>query len=632
MQGLSEQVIEKLAAVFPEVITESLDEEGNTCRAVDVERLKMLLTGEEPSGKEYYAFTWAGKRRAELEAARPTDKVLRPDVEGSVRFGETENLYIEGDNLDALKILRKSYLHRVKMIYIDPPYNTGHDFIYRDNFRGSAEEERQGYLFDDDGLRNFSAQSYAENKRANPRYHSDWCSMIYPRLKVAKDFLTEDGVIFISIDDNEVMNLRKICDEIFGESNFIANLVWDLGTGTTAGHFARAHEYILVYARNKSSVSNFANYEEGQTIIHGALKKISHKNPASEITFPAGFEFDGEDAVFTGEIGDSEKEYILSDEMRFIDGKLAAPTTLRAGFAMRNQVLDYIAGRDVFDSKGQKVKRFFFNSNGVLFYEKDKSIINPKTVLSGIANTKNGTNELEKLLGGKFFDFPKPSTLIQYFIQLATDSDSIVLDFFAGSSTTAHAVMLANSQDFGHRKFILVQIPDPTPPNSEAAKAKLYTISQIGQERIKRAANSINSLNCDTGFRLLKIASSNLNPDVYTAPDELTPEKLDSLVHNIKPGRTALDLLFMCITDSGLPLSLPYSAETFEGFTIHFYGGKTLAACFDKNLSESLITHLAELKPDRAIFRDSCFTDSAAKINLEQLFRHYAPKTKVNIL
>lgn len=617
MQGLSDQVIEKLAAVFPEVITESLDEEGNTCRAVDVDRLKMLLTGEEPSGKEYYAFTWAGKRRAELEAARPTDRVLRPDVEGSVRFGETENLYIEGDNLEALKILRKSYLHRVKMIYIDPPYNTGHDFVYRDNFRGSAETDRQGYLFGEDGLRNYSVQSYAENKKANPRYHSDWCSMIYPRLKAAKDFLTEDGVIFISIDDNEVMNLRKICDEIFGESNFVAQLVVKRrGAKADSKYLAVIHEYILCYARNLQcfevgekikDAGNYPKYDDIRSRYYKTQllrkwgtnsRREDRPNLYYPITAPDG----------------SEVYPMLPDGRK---GRW------RWGNDTMQKAID--DGRVEFVQQGQEwipYEKIFAPLEGEELTQKYNTWID---------DMPNGAETLKKL--SIPFDYSKSPELITRLIEIANlHDDSIVLDFFAGSSTTAHAVMLANSQDFGHRKFILVQIPDPCPPNSEAAKAKLYTISQIGQERIKRAANSINSLNCDTGFRLLKIDSSNLNPAVYTAPDELTHEKLDSLVHNIKPDRTALDLLFMCITDSGLPLSLPYTAETFEGFTIHFYGGKTLAACFDKNLSESLIRHLAELKPDRAVFRDSCFADSAAKINLEQVFRHYAPKTKVDIL
>ncbi len=615
MQGYKRQVIEKLAAVFPEVITESLDEEGNTCRAVDAERLKMLLTGEEPSGKEYYAFTWAGKRRAELEAARPTDSVLRPDVEGSVRFGETENLYIEGDNLEALKILRKSYLHRVKMIYIDPPYNTGHDFVYRDNFRGSAETDRQGYLFGEDGLRNYSAQSYAENKKANPRYHSDWCSMIYPRLKVAKDFLTEDGVIFISIDDNEVMNLRKICDEIFGESNFIGCILWNSTKSVTStALISVSHTYNLVYCRN---INYFITH---RTEFRLPESGEGFSNPDND---PRGAW--KADPFQVGGWRPNQQYEITNPKT----GKVYTPNP---GCSWKNDYTHFQEllqdNRIVFGATGEggpQRKRFQ--------YEAEERGRVAKTWWDDIDTTTNATQQLRKLFDDKIiFSNPKPVDLIVRFLQLATNNDSIVLDFFAGSSTTAHAVMLANSQDFGHRKFILVQIPDPCPPNSEAAKSGFSTISQIGQERIKRAANSINSLNCDTGFRLLKIASSNLNPDVYTAPDELTHEKLDSLVHNIKPDRSALDLLFMCITDSGLPLSLPYTAETFEGFTIHFYGGKTLAACFDKNLSESLITHLAELKPDRAIFRDSCFADSAAKINLEQLFRHYAPKTKVNIL
>ena len=611
MQGFSEQVIDKLAAVFPEVITESLDEEGNTCRAVDVERLRMLLTGEEPSGKEYYAFTWAGKRRAELEAARPTDKVLRPDVEGSVRFGETENLYIEGDNLEALKILRKSYLHRVKMIYIDPPYNTGHDFIYRDNFRGSAAEDRQGFLLGDDGLRNFSRGSYDENTKANPRYHSDWCSMIYPRLKVAKDFLTEDGVIFISIDDNEVMNLRKMCDEIFGESNFVANLVWQSRTSISNDYeVSLNHNYTLIYARDRAS------------LVFGGdpIDTSEYINPDND---PRGaWKLVPIDANHTG----GETIYPITNPKTGVD---YYPPNGRVWCYNKKTLQKLIDdGRIKFGLSDESApKRKLYLNERV----ERGDVKTPSSLLLDAGTTQTGTNEIMALFDGKkVFSYPKPVELLQRLISYgAPHDDSIVLDFFAGSSTTAHAVMLANSQAFGHRKFILVQIPDSTPPNSEAAKSGYSTISQIGQERIRRAANSLIG---DTGFRLLKVSSSNLNPNAYITPGQLTPEILDSLTENIKSDRSPLDLLFMCITDSGLPLSLPYSAETFEGFTIHFYGGKTLAACFDKNLSQSLIVHLAKLKPERAIFRDSCFANSADKINLRQLFKHYAPNTKVDIL
>ncbi len=440
--------------------------------------------------------------------------------------------------------------------------------------------------------------------------------------------LRDDGVIFISIDDNEVAKLRMICDEIFGDDNFIANLVWDLGTGTTAGHFARGHEYILVYARNKSAVSNFTNTEDGQTITHGALKKISRKNPASEITFPAGFEFEGGDAVFTGEIGESEKEYILSGEMRFKDGRLTEPATLRAGFAMRNQILDYIAGREVYDTKGQRVKRFFFNARGVLFYEKEKSIINPKTVLSGIANTRNGTNETAELLGGNYFSFPKPSVLMKYLIQLATDPDSIVLDFFAGSSTTAHAVLSLNHSDSGRRKFIMVQLPEPCPPNSEAFRAGYPTISALGKERIRRASQNLSG---DTGFRVLKLDTTNFR-NVFTSPEDFTPEILDSLTDNIKPDRSDLDLLFMSITDAGLPLSLKYSCEEVDGFTIHTYGEGEIIACFGECLTEGIVRNIAKRRGKRVIFRDSGFAGACERINLEQIFRHYSSDSDMLIL
>ena len=359
--------------------------------------------------------------------------------------GDSDNKIIHGDNLLALKSLLPLYEGKVKCIYIDPPYNTGNEgWIYNDNVNSPQIQKWLGQVVGREG------EDYSR--------HDKWLCMMYPRLKLLKRLLADDGAIFISIDDNEVANLKLICDEIFGAQNFIAELVWNLGTGTTAGHFTRSHEYIFCYAKCKDNVPNFKNFNSDENIKHGALKKISKKNPPVEIIFPAGFEFEGTDAVFTGEIGNSEKEYILSDEMRFENGKLTAETKIRAGFAMRNQVESFIRGEKVFDSKGQPVKRFFFNKNGILFYEKEKTVINPKTVLSELGSTKNGTNELSAIFGENKFDFPKPVELIKFFLQLATDKNSLVLDAFAGSGTTAHAVLNLNAADGGSRKFILIEM------------------------------------------------------------------------------------------------------------------------------------------------------------------------------
>lgn len=356
------------------------------------------------------------------------------------------NMIIHGDNLLALKSLLPKYQGKINCIYIDPPYNTGNEgWVYNDNVNSEKIKQWLGNVVGKEG-EDFSR-------------HDKWLCMMYPRLKLLHQLLSPSGIIFISIDDNEYSNLKFLCDDIWGIRNYIATIIWDLGTGTTAGHFTRGHEYILCYAKDKSIVENFRNTQKNQTIRHGALKKISKKNPPVEITFPKGFPFEGDAAIFEGELGGSEKEYILSPTMEFRDGKLVAPVTIRAGFAMRKQVEDYIAKKEVFDTKGQRVTRFYFNKKGILFYEKEKTIINPRTVLSGIANTKNGTEELKKIFGDTSFDFPKPSILIGYLIELVSDENSIILDSFAGSGTTAHAVLNLN-KDGGNRKFILVEMED----------------------------------------------------------------------------------------------------------------------------------------------------------------------------
>lgn len=757
MQGYSEQNIERLAAVFPEVITESRDENGNVQRAVDFERLRMLLTGEGSDAREYYAFTWAGKREAELAAMRPTDGVLRPIVDESVNFAETENLYIEGDNLEAMKILRKSYMHRVKMIYIDPPYNTGKDFVYRDNFRGSAKEDRQVYMFDGEGRRNFSARNYEANSAANPRYHSDWCSMIYPRLRVARDFLREDGVIFISIDDNEVMNLRKMCDEIFGESNFVSNIIWQSRTSISSDYeVSLNHNHTLIYAKDRMRIVfggdpiDSSEYINPDNDPRGAWKLVpidaNHTGGATvyPITNPkTGFDY----YPPNGRVWCYNKETLQS---MMDDGRIKFGLSDDSAPKRKLYINERIAKGDV---------------------------KTPSSLLLNAGTTQTGTNEIMTLFGGKkVFSYPKPVEFLRRLITYgAPQNDSIILDFFAGSSTTAHATISLNAQDFGHRKFIMIQLPEPCPKDSEAAKAGFSTIADIGRARIVRSGQKIvasstlpttkeevdndsqtlqgndsvaesnesrqiylfpseettqrrtvqpvrpdatcSSINpiehsgrsgeifnervsavpldserlkdgtgdtaaslrgdrlldgtghhgdmgaasgsgendsrtdeqtsaplttnhyptnhyyLDTGFRSLHVDTSNFRPEAFISPDEpLTPERLDASINNIKPDRSPLDLLFMCITDYGLPLSLPYKSEVFDGYTLHFYGGLTLAACFDKNISESLVVHLANLQPEHVIFRDSCFSDSAAKINLAQLLKHYAPKAQVKIL
>lgn len=639
--NLADENFKKLAEMFPNAVTETItgyEEDGKPIieRAIDTDVLRQEISARVVEGaQERYQFTWPDKKKSVVLANAPIAKTLRLDREKSVgrdgieRSIDSENIYIEGDNLDALKLLQETYLGKVKMIYIDPPYNTGNDFIYEDDFSQDTDE-----YFANSGQFDEESNQLVQNTESNGRFHTDWLNMLYPRLRIAKDLLSDDGVIFISIDDNEQDNLKKICDEIFGTQNFIANLVWDLGTGTTAGHFTRGHENIICFSRNKKCLNNFKNYNDGEKITHGALKKISYKNPAVEITFPAGFEFEGCNAVFSGELGDSEKEYILSDEMRFENGKLVKPTIIRAGFAMKNQIEAYIAGKEVLDTKGQRVLKFYFNNNGILFYEKEKSIVNPRTVLSNIANTKNGSSELMKLFGNKYFDFPKPTLLINYLLKLVTDENAIVMDFFSGSATTAHAVMQLNAEDGGNRKFIMVQLPEETDEKSEAYKAGYKNICEIGEERIRRAGKKIKEetgADIDYGFRVFRVDSSNMK-DVYYRPAEYTQEQLSLYADNIKPDRTPEDLLFQVVLDLGVLLSSKIDEEEIAGKKVFSVENGYLIACFDNNVTEDTVTEIAKRHPFYAVFRDSGLASDSVAVNFEQIFETYSPKTRRKVL
>lgn len=637
--------IEQIGTLFPNCITETRGEDGKLKKAINFDTLRQMLSEDVIEGKESYEFTWVGKNQSIVEASRPIQKTLRPCPEESVNWDSTENLYIEGDNLQVLKLLQKAYLGKVKMIYIDPPYNTGKDLVYYDDYsRYSAEWDEKSGRIDTEGNRLF------KNNDSNGRFHSDWCSMIYSRLLVARDLLKDDGIIFISIASEEIDNLRKIADEVFGVGNLLGELIWDLGTGTTAGHFTRGHEYILCYAKYKENVPNFANYNSDEKITHGALKKISSKNPASEITFPVGFEFEGDNAEFEGELGDAEKEYIVSGKMIFRDGKLAEPVTIRAGFAMKNQVEAFIEGDDVvYDTKGQVVKRFYFNNSGILFYEKEKSVINPRTVLSDLGSTKQGTKDVTDIFGEKVFDFPKPVSLIQYLIMLTTGKDDLIVDFFSGSATTAHSVMKLNSEDGGKRNFIMVQLDENLDETlklvdkKETIKSainfldsinKPHLLSELGKERIRRAGKKINPLgipDLDVGFRVLKLDDWN-KKDVERTPADTNQADLLKFTDNLRDDRSDLDLLFGCLIDSGLELTKPITSEDIEGCTVYSYNEGWLVGCFAENVPESVIKQIAARKPRKAVFRDSSFADSPAKINVTEIFKMISPDTQLKVI
>ena len=615
---MTAQNIDRIAALFPNCITEMLDEERSTPekkvykRAVNFELLKQMLSPDVVDGDEAYEFTWVGKKAAIVEANKPIRKTLRPCVAESKDWDTTENLYIEGDNLEVLKLLQESYLGKVKMIYIDPPYNTGNDFIYADDFMRSQEEENEQMgMYDEDENRLF------KNTDTNGRFHSDWCSMIYSRLMLARNLLTDDGVIFISINEIEQCNLEKICDEVFGSANHIATFVWKnkYGPGAFTKGVAYLHEYILCYGKNypenveaelsEAEMQKYKLTDDKCAIRGGYITQplaTKSKDDRPNLVYPL---------VHNGIEIWPDKQWIW-EKKRLYDA--------------------YDNGEVVINEKNGKYsvrfKQYLKDENGEV--RKGK----PLSLLTFCFN-QDGTKEMQELIGRGVFDFPKPTTLINYFLSLRIneqdDSDYTVLDFFSGSATTAHAVMQLNAEDGGHRKFIMVQLPEKCDEASEAYKAGYKTICEIGKERIRRAGDKIKSesplttQDLDIGFRVLKLDDTNMK-DVYYAPDDYDQGMLAGLESNIKDDRTDLDLLFGCLIDWGLPLSLPYKSEKIDGCTVHTYNDGDLIACFDANIPESVVKEIAKRKPLRAVFRDSGFASSPEKINVFEIFKLYMPE------
>lgn len=635
-KNIANENYQKLAALFPNAVTETItgyDDDGNAVieRAIDKDVLMQEIATSVVEGREErYQFTWPDKKKAILTANAPINKTLRPCKEESVDFDNTENLYIEGDNLEVLKLLQETYLGKIKMIYIDPPYNTGNDFVYNDDFKSDIEE----YVANS-GQQDEAGNRLVQNTENNGRFHTDWLNMFFPRIKIARQLLRDDGVIFVSIDNYEIDNCKKVLDEVFGSSNMLHMCVWDLGTGTAAGHFTRSHEYVLVYAKNKDILDNFYAISD-ENIVHGALKKISKANPASEITFPEGFPFEGQDAVFTGKLGGSEEEFIISDKMEFKNGKLVKPTIIKAGWGMKRQVIDWIQGKETYDSKGQKVIRFYFNSQGILFYEKERGTYNPKSVIKEMGSTKNGTKELESIFGFSPFPFPKPSSLIGYFIRFATKSDDIILDFFSGSGTTGQSVMQVNKENNGNRKFILIQVPESTTKDSEAYLNGYMNICEIGKDRLRKIGKDINeqidfSGKLDVGFRVFKLDSSNME-DIFYRPSEFNQESLFAISENIKPNRTAEDLLFQVMLDLGVLLSSKIEEEVISGKSVYSIADGFLIACFDADITDQTVTEIAKRKPYYAVFRDSGMATDSVATNFDQIFETYSPNTVRRIL
>ena len=617
---LISQNVKKIAELFPECVTEAADKDGNLKRLVDFDKLRQVLSGAVAEEPERYDFTWVGKRAALAEAHKPIRKTLRPYPEESRDWDATQNLYIEGDNLDVLKLLQESYLGKVKMIYIDPPYNTGNDFIYRDNFaldRGKYDEELG--VYDDDNNRLF------KNTDSNGRFHSDWCSMIYSRLLLARNLLKDDGVIFISIDDNEQENLKKCCDEVFGGQNFVAQLIWEraFSPKNDARFISNSHDYILMYSKNLESftIGRLPRTEDANA---------RYSNPDKD---PRGVWMSSDISVKTY---NAECDYPVTTP----SGKIIKPPAGRCWSLSKNAFLERLQDNRIwFGPNGDgvpRIKRFLTElkhegmaPTSIMFYK-------------DVGHSQEGAKEVTKLLESGSFDGPKPVRLLLRLLTLANlKEEDIVLDFFSGSATTAHAVMQMNVEKNSRRKYIMVQLPEPCDEKGTAYKNGYKTICEIGKERIRRAGDKIKAENplttkdLDIGFRVLKVDSSNMN-DVYYGASEVSQDLIKSAESNVKDDRTDLDLLFGCLLDWGLPLSLPYKSEEIDGVTIHDYNDGDLIACFAENVPqkafEKVVETIAKRKPIRTVFRDSCFETDAAKINVTEIFKRYSPDARIKTI
>ena len=614
--GVQENIV-KIQSLFPDCVTETIDERtGELVRKVDFEKLQQNLSAVVISGREErYQFTWPDKKKASLLANSPINAALRPCREESVDFDNTQNLYIEGDNLDVLKCLKETYLHKVKMIYIDPPYNTGNDFVYEDDFaESSAEYLANSGQFDEQGNR------LVTNTESNGRFHTDWLNMIYPRLKVARDLLTDDGVIFISIDDNEIENLRKVCDEIFGESNFVAQLIWERAYSpkNDARFISNSHDYVLMFAKD---INQF---------VIGRLERTAeansrYSNPDND---PRGDWKPSDMSVKTYNV---ESDYPITTP----SGRVVEPPAGRCWRLSKNAFFERLRDNRIwFGPDGNSVpciKRFLSElkfdgmaPTSILFYK-------------DVGHSQEGAKEVVALFGDKgVFDGPKPVRLLQRLITLANlKDDSIVLDFFSGSATTAHALLKTNAEKEKHCKFILVQLPEEV---SETKKDQGYkTICEIGKERIRRAGKKIReespltTQKLDTGFRVLKLDSSNME-NIYYTPKDISQANLFSLVDNVKPDRTAEDLLFQVMLELGATLDSKIATEVVSGKTIYNVADGYIVACFDKDVTDDVVTTITKMLPLYAVLRDTSMATDSTATNFEQLFKTYSPDTVTKIL
>lgn len=598
--------LDALYQIAPSCFTEATDSKtGQIKRVVNFDVLRQLLGDDTvEDAPEAYEFNWVGKQEARAEVLRPINKTLRPVKEDSVDWDNTQNLYIEGDNLEVLKLLQKSYLGKVKMIYIDPPYNTGNDFVYHDDSsRSQEEEDLAAGNIDELGNR------YRKNTDSNGRFHSEWCSMIYARLMATRSLLTDDGVLFISMNDCEQRNLRNICDEIFGETNFITQLIWQQrkGGGNDSRFVATDHEYVLVYTKNifsqneKWKVSQSEEYQKrynltesnGQRYYWDTLVRNGLQNPIIvKLTSPGG------DLITLNSQWSQERV-----ENGLKDGTVRFTKTPN-GWSLHHKV--YLKGGQVL-----------------------------RSLLTEVGTNKTACDEQVSLLGSMLFDYPKPSTLIRCLGELASKKDSIILDFFSGSASTAHAVMQLNAEDGGNRKFIMVQLPEKTPEDSEAFIAGYKNICEIGKERIRRSGKKIKeehpeAKDLDTGFRVFRVDESNFE-NVERTPKEYNQDQLDLFLNNVKSDRDDLDLLFGCMLDWGVKLSLPMSSEEVDGKMIYTVNDGDLVACFAEKVTDSVVKTMADKQPLRVIFRDSCFEQDADKINIYETFKQLLDWSDENV-
>lgn len=625
----------KLKEMFPEVITETKDANGDIVSAVDAKKLEQLLSTKVIEGDEAYDFTWVGKKQAMVEANRPIRKTLRPCKEESVDWENTENLYIEGDNLDVLKLLQESYLNKIKMIYIDPPYNTGNDsFIYPDDYKTNKDQyDEEVGAIDESGYIMF------KNTETNGRFHSSWCSMMYPRLKLARNLLSEDGVIFISIDDHEVDNMKKICDEVFGGSNFVSTfIVTSAPAGTqSAVNVSIQHSYCICYAKSFSKIrflvkrtqeelaNRYSDSDEKGNFYCERLWKRGvggRKEDVPSLHFPVYFHPETNKILIDVEYNDEDG--FVKIIPYHTEGVLGRWTWSRESMISKreNLIVKKVAGEWKLHKK---------------VYDCEETGKLPFSIIGAdVGRTEIGGIEVKNIFNGKkLFEYPKSVIFVKHFLKFMQSDGYTVLDFFSGSATTAHAVMQLNAEDGGKRKFIMVQLPEVCDEKSEAYKTGYKNICEIGKERIRRAGKKIveetGKKDLDIGFRVLKLDESNMK-DVYYAPADYNQSMLDKMTSNIKEDRTPEDLLYACMLEWGLELSLPHKVENIAGYNVHIVNDGDLIACFDNRISEEAIKQIADKKPLRAVFRDSSFASDASRVNVGEIFKLKSPNTTIKVI